>query len=481
MGRKVGQVGVPVVRRDAPGPFRAGLLFRAGLRYASFRTLPVPHLVEHLIMSELPRVPLAHNARVDDEVMVFHASGERSAVLDLIQQVARTVADPPLHRLAHEAKVVGLEEGLAVAPPMAGALLTRYGIHGVGLAGACGPAADQVTEAQVMEFTRRCLTRENAVLLVTGELPDGWSIELPEGPRPHMPVPVASHIEAPSLLRTACEGATLSYELTAEDAASGVLLLAVLQTALEEDLRHRRAMVYDVYAARRRVSTETTLSVVACTGRTEDLPAMAQAMVDELRRLADHGPTPEQLEYEVRSFAAWLDDPGDPLEALEDEAVRLLETGREPRGGDELLALMSSVGIERVQARAREALGRLLVEVSDEVSLEIAGLRDCTDDVWPEAPRHAGRRFRRRVLTLAPLDTAVTVGDEGLTLQVDGYASSMRWSEVAGVERDGDTRMVRGADGRVVPVIADVFRGSAELLRLIDRTAGDLGYAAAAE
>ena len=296
-----------------------------------------------------------------------------------------------------------------------------------------------------------------------------------------MPVPVASHIEAPSLLRTACEGATLSYELTAEDAASGVLLLAVLQTALEEDLRHRRAMVYDVYAARRRVSTETTLSVVACTGRTEDLPAMAQAMVDELRRLADHGPTPEQLEYEVRSFAAWLDDPGDPLEALEDEAVRLLETGREPRGGDELLALMSSVGIERVQARAREALGRLLVEVSDEVSLEIAGLRDCTDDVWPEAPRHAGRRFRRRVLTLAPLDTAVTVGDEGLTLQVDGYASSMRWSEVAGVERDGDTRMVRGADGRVVPVIADVFRGSAELLRLIDRTAGDLGYAAAAE
>ena len=160
MGRKVGQVGVPVVRRDAPGPFRAGLLFRAGLRYASFRTLPVPHLVEHLIMSELPRVPLAHNARVDDEVMVFHASGERSAVLDLIQQVARTVADPPLHRLAHEAKVVGLEEGLAVAPPMAGALLTRYGIHGVGLAGACGPAADQVTEAQVMEFTRRCLTRE---------------------------------------------------------------------------------------------------------------------------------------------------------------------------------------------------------------------------------------------------------------------------------------------------------------------------------
>ena len=208
---------------------------------------------------------------------------------------------------------------------------------------------------------------------------------------------------------------------------------------------------------------------------------MAQAMVDELRRLADHGPTPEQLEYEVRSFAAWLDDPGDPLEALEDEAVRLLETGREPRGGDELLALMSSVGIERVQARAREALGRQLVEVSDEVSLEIAGLRDCTDDVWPEAPRHAGRRFRRRVLTLAPLDTAVTVGDEGLTLQVDGYASSMRWSEVAGVERDGDTRMVRGADGRVVPVIADVFRGSAELLRLIDRTAGDLGYAAAAE
>jgi len=474
------EVGVPVIRRDASGPFRAALLFRAGLRFATFRTLPVPHLVEHLVMSVVPRSPLDYNAYVDDEVMVFHASGQRGEVLDLIRLVARAIWDPPLQRLAREARVVSLEGGSPVPPPSAAALATRYGFQGAGLAGVEGPGPDQMTVEHVTEFIRRCLTRENAVLLTTGELPEDWSVDLPPGPKPDVPVPAVSNVTTPSLLRGDNEGVTLSFELSAEDAPGGVVLLGVLQAAVEDDLRHTRGMVYEVLADRRSVSADVWLSVLACTGRPEDTAEIARAMVGALRLLASQGPTDAQLQHERLAYQAYLADPPNALGAMEGEALRLLESGQVPRTPEELLALIASVDADRVKARAREALERVLVEVTDQTPVDLPGLRDCTDDEYPEAPRHTGRTFRRKLLSFAPRDTTVTIGDDGLTLHMDGYANSMRWSDVVAVERDGDLRAVFGADGRVVPVVAELFRESGELLRLIDQRCAAVVYDAVA-
>lgn len=471
---------LPVVRTDAPGPFSASLAFRAGVRFATFRTVAVPHLVEHLVMAAMPRNHLEMNAMVDDHVMMFHATGDREDVLGFLSAVAQQIREPRLDRLEHEARIIEIEGGMSVAPPVGRAAVRRYGFRGVGLTGVDGPPARQVSSAHVLEFMQRHLVAENAALVVTGDLPDGFGLELPSGVRPAMPVPERDLVTEPSLTRTECEEVTLSFELPVGDTAAS-LVGYLLGTAAEEELRHRQGVVYDVVTDRLLVRPELSLGLVGCSGGPERLRAIAEGLVGELRRLAGAGPTTAELATAKRVELSLLDDPRYAFEAAQGEAIRLLEFGREPRSSAQLHAELDGVDEASIRQALAGSLDRLFLEVPAETDFDIEGLRDCSEDQWDSGPVVTGEVFRRRLLSLAPLDTRACIGDVGLSLTIGGDQFGLAWADVVGVEQEADGRIVAGADGRTIPVYGGWFKDADRLFRLIDSRAGDLLFEAGPE
>ena len=97
--------GVPVFWQDAPGPLTAGLMFACGTRDESFLTIGVTHLVEHLVMSTLPRVHHDRNASVDLTTTSFYATGRPDQVVAFLRGVCEGISAAPVDRLAQEAGI----------------------------------------------------------------------------------------------------------------------------------------------------------------------------------------------------------------------------------------------------------------------------------------------------------------------------------------------------------------------------------------
>lgn len=464
-----------VLRADAPGPFTAALVFRAGVRFATFRTVAVPHLVEHLVMAALPRTHLEMNAQVDDHAMVFHASGDREEVLGFLRAVADQLHHLELHRLEHEAKVIEIEAGMPVTPATAEVVVHRYGFVGVGLAGVGGPAASQATAAQVTEFVRNHLVAENAVLVVTGPLPDGFTLSLPRGRRPQMPVPEVDQFTGPSLVRSGEDAVSLSFELPLPGPAEAVVGY-LLGTAVEEELRHRQGVVYEVDLDRILVTPQRCLGIIACSGRPEALQAIATCLVGELRRLAVDGPSDAELGTARRALSGMAADPRQHFEAALGEALRVLEHEVGPRRIDEYVAQLEGVDAAQVRQSLAGSLHRMLVIVPAGADVEVDGLRDCTDDEWDDGPEITGRVFGRRLVSLAPLDARACVGDTGISLTLAGKRLALHWTRVVGVEQDGRDRIIVGADGRTLPVPGGWFKASDDLVALIDHHGAGLTF-----
>jgi hypothetical protein len=119
--------GVPALWANGPEPLQAALMFGCGTRDEAFRSIGVTHLIEHLVMSTLPRLHHEHNASVDLEVTAFYAAGEPKHVVAFLEQVCRALADLPLQRLEREAGVLTAEGGSPAHPTTASLLARRYG------------------------------------------------------------------------------------------------------------------------------------------------------------------------------------------------------------------------------------------------------------------------------------------------------------------------------------------------------------------
>ena len=85
--------GVPLLWIDGPAPVEAALVFGSGVADETFTTVGVGHLVEHLVMSRLPRHP-AHevNASVMLHRTRFWSSGPSAEVSRSLLDIADVVA-----------------------------------------------------------------------------------------------------------------------------------------------------------------------------------------------------------------------------------------------------------------------------------------------------------------------------------------------------------------------------------------------------
>jgi hypothetical protein len=157
------------------------LTFAVGSRDETLRTVGVAHALEHLAMGAVRRLPIEMNAEVDLMTTTFVASGSTARVGEFLEQLCRALAEPPVERLALEAGVLAAEDGHVAHPVVALLLNVRYGAQGPGLAWLEGPGYDGLTPEHVTTFARTWFVPSNAVLQVSGPMPEGLRLELPSG------------------------------------------------------------------------------------------------------------------------------------------------------------------------------------------------------------------------------------------------------------------------------------------------------------
>lgn len=440
--------GVDVLVLEVPGPLRASLVFRAGTATATFRTHPVPHLLEHLVLGALPRTHHGVDGSTTAEDLTFDVSGTPAQVREALHGICAAIRDLPLDRLAHEARVVDIEvDGSGESLPGLHSAV-RCGMDGAGLEGRRDVPAAQVTAEQVRDFAARRLVRGNAVLTLTGPVPEGLRLDLPDGPRTVLDSAVRADVRLPALLRTEAPLTAMSVCTPVTPAAA--LMGRLLRERAEARLRHELGVVYSVGDETLLLGPGRVMRLVAADGVEAAGQAAAQ-LLDGLRELADEGPTSEELAADLQYLESALSDPRTHDDLLLHTA-HLLLSGTPVRSGEELLAEVRAVTPEQVRDSARRALGKVLLTVPDESEVDAGslGLQDITEDAWDRDPDIAGTVHGRRLLSLAPHDLRVVHGEEGLSIRVHGCTATFSSDEVVGILRSGPWLELLRRDGRSV-------------------------------
>ena len=471
--------GVPTFWEQGPEPFTGSLVFGVGARHETFRTAQVAHLVEHLVMSTMPKSHLDHNARVEIDTTTFHATGPREAVVDFLERVCRALADLPLHHLEREAGVLEAEEGSSEHPALCWALDRRFGRSGPGLLSCTGPGPKRITHEQVSDFVARHFVRANAVLVLTGPPPEGLRLPLPAGPRPLEAAGKASALPLPGFVRDEIPHPTLSFTLPREEWTGS--LVRILAERVLDEIRHQRGIAYDVDLATARLDADRTIHALFTDGHEDQAATIATTIWSSLRDLAEHGPSQEELDHDRDGYAAYIDDPRAGVDWLEGLAYRHLH-GEPLWLREESRERFAAVTVADVQRWARMALDTALLGVPegvpDDLADQLPGLPDLTEWERPSDPPVEGVRFGRKLMTLCPRDLSVTVGESGISQTALGLTVSAPWDEVVGVAAAPGLRLVLLEGGEQFLLWQRHLKDAERLFALVDERTRDVWFEA---
>ncbi|TFV50462.1 insulinase family protein [Blastococcus sp. TF02A_35] len=456
--------GVPVFAAEGPPPLSAGLVFGVGRRDEAFVQGGVTHLVEHLVMRAVGRSAADANASVDMTATEFTVSGPPDRVAELLQAVCEALGDLPTADLAVEADVLRAEGG-SVAPPAVALLLGElYGTSGVGLAAAGEPALRALGPDEVRAWAARFFTRANAALWLTGPVPDGLRLPLPEGVAPERPAQPRLSPRTPAWGQIPVEArVTVGAEVAQQPALNATL--GVLRARLEDELRHRRGVAYSVEAHKVAVDESARVVVLTSDVRAGQEVLAAQLAWRELDRLAEQGPTEAELDRERAEVASYLDDPRSGLEEAR-AAAHAAVTGIPAARSADLRADVAEVTADAVRQVAGTVRDGALLLVPQDVEPAGTGLGRLP--AWSEWTV-TGRAFERRRLGGAPKGAQLVVGEEGATLLLgEDRRITVRFADAAGLVRQGPGEwLLVGHDGFTLPLAEDDWRDGAEAVALV--------------
>ncbi|GAB3833377.1 insulinase family protein [Kribbella italica] len=471
----------------------ATLTFAVGARDETLPTVGVAHALEHLVMNTIRRLPIRIDATVSTTTTTFEASGTPERVGEFLTGICAALSAPPVERLEVEAGVLAAEDGWVTHPMAALLYYVRYGARGAGLDWLDGPGPDGITAEQVNAFAQKWFTADNAVLQVTGPVPADLKLPLPAraesasaeaarpqaGTRPRHGHYPARQFPGPSVVGYGIPGAAVLLSLPDGDPARiASLATDVLQQRIEESARHGGGHSYVVDCDSVHQPDGTTDWVLYAEAREGTEEAVALAVVEALTDLAANGPSEDELRLALDRFEEQtatsdadlaaefavlrrelFDEPvGEPLDPERVRAVR----------PEDLAAVLRAALPTAIGYAEEDAVEQWTKHGFTEVSLcPVGGELPAGEEFRP--PRVARlfvREAREQKLVLTPDELAVR--DE------DGV-HHVPWDEVVGVMRAGDgTSVVFGANGCVLPVSGDLYRGGkkavAELERRVDRS-----------
>jgi predicted Zn-dependent peptidase len=412
--------GVPVLTAEIPVGFTGRLTFGVGKRDETARTAGIAHLVEHLVMRQVTRLPVPHNATTGDDAVHFYASGAPDQVGEFLNRVAaaiRALTSVTEADVARERKTIVSELGEDDESTGRGPLLDRYGTRSLGLLDLGQPAHRTHTAEMVTEFARRWLHTGNAVLSFTGAVPDNLAVMLPDGPRraPDIapePLPDRARGWVTNFGQPAAFSVFTSGPRPARTAYSWCL-----EETLFDELRVEANLIYAVDAYTGALGGDRRIVAMTLDPSEDDVELAAVAGTRVLRRLAEQGPTVEVLERIREQLRAAVSDPGYRSDILETKAVELARHGDiEP---DDVS--FADVTAEDVRLVAADALPTLLwslarEELKEETARELDLPDVSTRSSLSDLPR---RELFRRFMKADILSPKWGTGMRGADLIVD--------------------------------------------------------------
>ena len=465
--------GVTTFWEQGPDPLTGMLMFRVGARHETFRTAEVCHLVEHLVMSTMPKSHVDTNAKVDIDTTTFHATGKPEAVADFLRRVCAALTNLPMDRLELEAGVLNAEDGSPAHPAVCSSIGARYGFSGVGLVNATGPGPSRITAEQVTDFAARHFVRDNAMLVLTGPPPAGLQLDLPDGTPPPVPASHRSSLPLPAVLKGDVPYAVLSMELPGE-VQQRSMLQGVLRERITDDLRHTRGIAYDCEVDLVRLD-DVTLLTSWTDGHKDKRADIAAGLWSAVRDLAEQGPTPAELNHQLASAEAAMDDPRNVADWLAGQAWLHLN-GHPTRTRQEQLAALQAVTPETVQGWVKQALPSAFMGLPEDVDVDLPGLPDRTREERPPGTEATGETFGRKALCIAPLDLRVVAGADGISQRAQGYTISASWGDVVGVASADGVREIVLSTGQRMLLSRRHLRNIDRLLVIVDEKTADRAF-----
>lgn len=462
--------GVRVHHFDEPGDTcEASLTFAVGVRDETLPTLGVLHLIEHLVVGANRSTPIEINGSVDLDTTTFMASGSPERVGSWLSAVCTSLRDLPTKRLQVEAEVIAAEGSSVCSFVVATLMTARFGNQGPGLTLLEGPGPDGITAPTLRAAAAAWFVAENAVLVVSGTMPDNLDLRLPSGSPPPRGVRRPDRAPGPWCLLDEAPHVGLALTTPAGDPTRlPTVAFEVLYRRVEEQVRHLGGHSYTVDQDTIPMSDGTIERIVFAEAPGARAVKLTTAFLTTVADLFDHGPSEdevaraiEQLEERERGRRGFAE------RIVTDELAGRLGFDQ-PATDREARAAITAADV-LAHLRAIGASGLYYAHHAAESEVLRAGLRIGDGLVQPET-LPPGRTFRPRGLVRLFNSEAraatVVLTDHGLALRAVDGISEIRWTDVVGVMRfrEGPDMVVFGTDATTILIGPGAYRGGEVLV-----------------
>ena len=448
-------------RGVVPEPLAAGLVFGVGRADEPLVRTGVTHLVEHLALNAVLTDGHPKNGEVRTGSTTFTASGRPEQIVTFLAAVAAALGALPVDDLAHELRILEIEEVQRGTGHMGRDLSARFGPNGPGVVGWSEFGPLTLGPDDVRAWCEHWFTASNAVLWLSGPVPDGLTLAgLPDGPRPaRAPVPTyftpgRSYIDLDTTL------ASVSV-VTGQEWGSGLALSALCERAFA-CLRTERALSYSVDLVTARLGGGYLLRQVVADGAPGTGAERAAILMDLLDELAADGVGKDELDRCCAHLEAYPDHPSMALGYLDGAAERHVM-------GLPLLTRAGSLAANR--AATAESTAADLAACAGTFLAMASGDRPDRDG-WTSYQRWSPEVLDGTVYR--PItgreDGTLVLGPDGLTWgPEDERRRVVRWPETVACLRwtDGVRRLV-APDGAAITVVPRAWRNAGDIDRQID-------------
>ncbi|AGZ43879.1 insulinase family protein [Actinoplanes friuliensis] len=452
--------GVPTLIAPTSGPMTAGLMFRVGRADETLPRTGITHLLEHLVLHPLGQADYHYNGATAPVTTYFHMQGPEKDVAGFLSGVCDALNDLPLHRLETEKEILrteGSSRSSHVTEPMA---LWRYGARDHGLVSYPEWGLNMITPDDLLAWSARYFTRDNAVLWIAGrDVPPGLTLRLPGGERRPVPAPSSALPRTPAYFAGDSRAVALEAVVRRRTAAS--VFAGVLERELFRGLRQEGGLSYTAGTDYNPRGDGNAVITALADALPEKQDAVLGGFIDILAKIRVGRIEQTDIDAVVAKTVDALDNAEVYASRLPSHAFSLL-TGDRQVPVDELAGELRKVTVADVHEVALEAFGSALLMVPEGRSADWAGFTEAptTSDravsgtVYPHLENGAVR------LMVGPEGVSVAGIQDVVTVRYDQCACVLGWP-------DG-RRMLIGTDAVTVAVEPTMFGGAAAALPFID-------------
>ena len=387
----------------------------------------------------------------------FWAEGDRDEVLDYLSGVARRLHPLPRDRMVAERQILATEGSQRGGSIVTTLLSCRWGARTYGTASYDEFGLFRLSEDEAQAWADRYFVADNAVLFMTGEPSESFSLELPCGERQLARRRVDQRAAASHRNSLGQGGVGVGMEV---DRSPGTgLTLALLASAATARLRHELGVTYHVGADYQLAGPDQAHLTIAADCLDTNAEQVASTLLAVIDNIASRGPEEADIEHERERFRRAVRAPADAVEWFATGDLigvtreRLLEqiTSAPQVSGDDVAAVVRG-GAEKM----------IMI-----VPSHVAPPTRCRP--YPHFSERAvsGRRLRVKGMAgwLSARRAGVILGEEGLSaIYSEEAVTTIEWSDCEVVLHwSNGSVVVIGKDGDRVPVLVDTFgRNGAE-------------------